>query len=1135
MDGAPTRVDVRAHPAPGRGKGTPRIRHRLKRPLAALRATPLSRWLLYIVYASTHVLRFVCAQVCVHGAVDDDEVVVAEEDRGAHSRTCDLRATPPQQRRTPFTLARVRRTLRVYATPTWRSLRRLRAGGRCLFVWLWAAVACLIAALVTACLFLALVWLHMREEGHDSFEALVTSRLVGQLQRRYCGAWEEVLTRHYDSASLSLEATEAMQAAGVEGEATNDRPPRRDVAVHKVGVHAHSLLVDNFSIFAHPYLPLSRPADRTGRILQHDYAAFGRGAAAGAENTHRIHRYNTNYYYFNYFVYQTAGTTTAAQHSRVQQVYEKQLQPKLGYYERGYSLPSVKGYRAQLLVAVLELVNALHPLRDSVFCSRFLLIDAFQPEKVNVRGAAVDRQRQQRNWRAYEKEYLRWQQVTDPSVIYQNRVAPLAPLLLCHAYMATVTAGPGARAAGAAAPPRAFAFADFYGNDTTDSADYFVQDIGANTESADGLRASVCEPSQRHPNLLYWWQRPAPPRAAPTDPQKERYLLVMGIPSVDNRERHEFRLSQRKSWMQYRDVATRRKYHRYDDAAAASSASPPPASIFRGRMLPLYAVNAHYNMDDIAAGAGHVVGGGADLTRLRLVPSPPRSSAAAAPQPSRRASLLGVNYTATAPLYISSVLVREALYFQDLLWLHDVTDAPPATGKKTGEAGWWGLRTEVTMTTKVLLLLFFMDYHFHFNAHAWSAAPTRADAGFANYVPFFAKGDDDIFIKVPQLLYDLSVLRQRATDLLTAPAEPEGERRRHETDEVQPPRPPLLQPPPRIYWGIMKTWEQRVFFASGMLYVLSQPLLATVLQTAHLDAAAVTVPLLNHHLLRQHRLALEPFTIHRVHSYVLECVHHEDIWVGQLVYYSEAATQKRVWQSHFAAATNQSARRALQAQAAQETVVFKMERAACGRFHDIHRGRNMNEAHYRFSTVVHHVRPEDNRALLAFFSGYTASRHETRAAGPTATAWWWRQEDPIDTTRYLRPPAFATPALPAAATAAAAPVLAYRLRGKAPAAAAAEKTRAAFHQFWDLAMRTPFLFAHVSGPNRTAAAPVAWWDMTPVFNTSNFHMDVEERQILPVRFAAACHIRTQGGRVRLDDFHFFYPVVETLAANVTGL
>ncbi|KAH9601057.1 hypothetical protein LSM04_008663 [Trypanosoma melophagium] len=89
----------------------------------------------------------------------------------------------------------------------------------------------------------------------------------------------------------------------------------------------------------------------------------------------------------------------------------------------------------------------------------------------------------------------------------------------------------------------------------------------------------------------------------------------------------------------------------------------------------------------------------------------------------------------------SAVLLEEAAHWHDVVTLL-MNEGRPTTRKKIGADGFWGTEAEIGMSRKTYL---------------WFELALRL---FPN-VNYMAKGDDDMFLRVPQFLADLRILPRR--------------------------------------------------------------------------------------------------------------------------------------------------------------------------------------------------------------------------------------------------------------------------------------------------------------------------------------------------------------------------------------
>ncbi|KAK7199220.1 phosphoglycan beta 1,3 galactosyltransferase 4 [Novymonas esmeraldas] len=272
-----------------------------------------------------------------------------------------------------------------------------------------------------------------------------------------------------------------------------------------------------------------------------------------------------------------------------------------------------------------------------------------------------------------------------------------------------------------------------------------------------------------------WVTRSYAQLRAGADSGAPRHLIVMGIPSTDQPRRYPLRDAQRVTWMTYREVAR-------------------AENDFTGALLPLYVFAAAeresdgqsssgtLDMDQLTPTVGEYVAVSAQRRGTNSVPADhdqrrvvlrggwrniPRSDAAVweSPCAAVKASVVRAgSVTATSsPLvqlssalalpvtpaftaaaryicHASTALWQEALRHRNSVWIDMVTDLKPNSGKKIGMAMSWGIPTEVGMSQKVITWL----------NYAYTAFPD---------VPYIMKGDDDMYLKVPQYLSDMRYAR----------------------------------------------------------------------------------------------------------------------------------------------------------------------------------------------------------------------------------------------------------------------------------------------------------------------------------------------------------------------------------------
>ncbi|KAG8344273.1 putative phosphoglycan beta 1,3 galactosyltransferase [Trypanosoma vivax] len=103
--------------------------------------------------------------------------------------------------------------------------------------------------------------------------------------------------------------------------------------------------------------------------------------------------------------------------------------------------------------------------------------------------------------------------------------------------------------------------------------------------------------------------------------------------------------------------------------------------------------------------------------------------------------LFALGHHPTNNYVISSSAIEEAQTWKDVIML-PLYEGRPTTTKKIGGAGKWGTEAEIGMSRKTFM---------------WLQLAVRLFSG----VPYIAKGDDDMFMRVPQYLADLRSLPRR--------------------------------------------------------------------------------------------------------------------------------------------------------------------------------------------------------------------------------------------------------------------------------------------------------------------------------------------------------------------------------------
>ncbi|AYU78463.1 phosphoglycan beta 1,3 galactosyltransferase 4 [Leishmania donovani] len=260
--------------------------------------------------------------------------------------------------------------------------------------------------------------------------------------------------------------------------------------------------------------------------------------------------------------------------------------------------------------------------------------------------------------------------------------------------------------------------------------------------------------------------------------ERPRHLIVMGIPSTDQPKRYPLRDAQHVTWLTYREVArtennfTGALLQLYVFAAAErDSEDTTHSTVDVAQLAPTVSEYAAATAQRLAVDDGDVNSAPTYVQRRVVLRDGwrdiPRSDDAVWKSPCAgvrtsvvtRASLVdGTSplaalsaqlslpvtpaFTAAAQYvcHVSAALWQEVLHHRNSLWLDFLTDRKPTTKKKMGMRISWGIPTEVGMSQKVVIWL----------NYAYTAFPD---------VPYIMKGDDDMYLKVPQYLSDLRHVR----------------------------------------------------------------------------------------------------------------------------------------------------------------------------------------------------------------------------------------------------------------------------------------------------------------------------------------------------------------------------------------
>ncbi|RNF23408.1 UDP-Gal or UDP-GlcNAc-dependent glycosyltransferase [Trypanosoma conorhini] len=132
----------------------------------------------------------------------------------------------------------------------------------------------------------------------------------------------------------------------------------------------------------------------------------------------------------------------------------------------------------------------------------------------------------------------------------------------------------------------------------------------------------------------------------------------------------------------------------------------------------------------------------------------------------------------------SAALLEEAALWNDVVAL-PMNEGRVTTNKTIGGNGYWGSEAEIGLSRKTY---FWLELALHM-------FPT---------VPYLAKGDDDMFLRVPQFLADLPTLPRRG-----------------------------------LYWGLLLTSAAKVRYASGLCVTLARDVAQHVVSYARLRRAVL--------------------------------------------------------------------------------------------------------------------------------------------------------------------------------------------------------------------------------------------------------------------------------------------------------
>jgi phosphoglycan beta-1,3-galactosyltransferase len=242
---------------------------------------------------------------------------------------------------------------------------------------------------------------------------------------------------------------------------------------------------------------------------------------------------------------------------------------------------------------------------------------------------------------------------------------------------------------------------------------------------------------------------------------------------------------------------------------------------------------------------------------------------------------IGLNITpafVSAAQYIccaSAALWKEALTHRNVVWIDMLTDRRPTTNKKLGDTTKWGLPVEVGMSQKLILWL----------SYAYHAFPN---------VPYIIKGDDDMYLKVPQFLSDARMLRRgRRNGRLPPPpllssAVADG---KAVNTYVDPDEPFPMDKTKCMYWGSTRRMRN-FYFNAGMLFVLQRRLVQVVLErpqegSGEKDLLELAARNYSKSLFRLYKSlsfdkedVLIGATLHRRHARAKELCYKHQVWYG---------------------------------------------------------------------------------------------------------------------------------------------------------------------------------------------------------------------------------------------------------------
>ncbi|CBZ14693.1 phosphoglycan beta 1,3 galactosyltransferase 2 [Leishmania braziliensis MHOM/BR/75/M2904] len=364
-----------------------------------------------------------------------------------------------------------------------------------------------------------------------------------------------------------------------------------------------------------------------------------------------------------------------------------------------------------------------------------------------------------------------------------------------------------------------------------------------------------------------------------TQPQ---HLVVMGIPSTDQPMRYPLRDAQRATWLTYREVAraennfTGALLQLYVFAAAERRSDDSPrdtvdtaqlaptvneyaaASLQRLALEGGDAANAPSHVQrrvvlrdgwrDVSKADGAVWGSPCIGVKASVVS--PEGFVGEASSLTKLSSALSLPATpaftsaARYMCHVSTALWQEALHHRNSLWLDLLTDRHPTTNKM-GMSNSWGVPTEVGMSQKVVIWL----------NYAYTAFPD---------VPYLMKGDDDMYLKVPQYLSDLRYMQRGGW------GRPRNLTATIPHDDVIPATLGIDDTKDCLY-RVWRLYYGDIIYGNGVGYILDRRLVQAALNPFDSSNALLL------------KLLTEPYNSSLYNEYLSLIMQYEDVLVGKQV------------------------------------------------------------------------------------------------------------------------------------------------------------------------------------------------------------------------------------------------------------